>query len=54
MDKYTILTFIGGAIILALALVNTFVYEIPNLVYAIIDTIAIIIMVLGIYYRKRK
>lgn len=54
MNKYSVLTFIGLAIAIALYIVDYFIYDVPLAIQAVILTIAAIIMIVGLYYRGKK
>ena len=53
MSKYNVLTFIGLAIFIVLYLVDYFVKDIPTVTVSIISIIAAVIMIIGLYFRRK-
>lgn len=54
MSKYTILTFLGLAIIIVLYIVDYFIYDVPLAIQSVISIIAAVLMIVGLYYRGKE
>ena len=53
MKKYNILTAIGLIIGIATFAID-YVYDIPMMVQSVIEVIAAVIMIVGLYYRRHE
>lgn len=54
MSKYTILTYLGLAIVLITFVINQFVYNISDTIEIALSWVGAILMLIGLYFRNKE